>query len=62
MKRDLSFDYMALGCQQTVIAEGWYGAALDNWSHAAPALTLLQLARRAALWEAILTIYLPSPY
>jgi hypothetical protein len=34
---------------------GWYGAALDNWSHAAPALTLLQLAQRADLWEAILT-------
>jgi hypothetical protein len=35
--------------------QGWYAAALDNWSHAAPALTLLQLAQRADLWEAILT-------
>lgn len=35
--------------------QGWYGAALDNWSHAAPALTLLQLAQRPDLWEAILT-------
>ena len=32
--------------------QGWYGAALDNWSHAAPALTLLQLAQRADVWEA----------
>ena len=35
--------------------QGWYSAALDNWSHAAPALTLVQLAQRADLWEAILT-------
>jgi hypothetical protein len=35
--------------------KGWYDAALDNWSHAAPALTLPQLAQRADLWEAILT-------
>jgi hypothetical protein len=33
--------------------QGWYGAALDNWSHAAPALTLLQLAQRADVWEAL---------
>jgi hypothetical protein len=31
--------------------EGWSGAALDNWSHGAPALTLLQLAQRADVWE-----------
>jgi hypothetical protein len=35
--------------------QGWEGAALENWGHAAPALTLLQLAQRADLWEAILT-------
>jgi hypothetical protein len=34
--------------------QGWYGAALDNWSHGAPALTLLQLAQRADLWEALI--------
>jgi hypothetical protein len=33
--------------------QGWYGAALDNWSHAAPALTLVQLAQRADIWEAL---------
>jgi hypothetical protein len=33
--------------------QGWYEAALDNWSHAAPALTLSQLAQRADLWEAL---------
>jgi hypothetical protein len=33
--------------------QGWYGAALDNWSHAAPALTLLQVAQRADLWKAV---------
>lgn len=32
--------------------QGWDGAALDNWSHGAPALTLLQLAHRADVWEA----------
>ena len=32
--------------------QGWYGAALDNWSHAAPALTLLQLAQRVDVWNA----------
>jgi hypothetical protein len=31
---------------------GWYDAALDNWSQGAPALTLLQLAQRADVWEA----------
>lgn len=35
--------------------QGWDGPALDNWSQGAPALTLLQLAERADLWEAILT-------
>ena len=35
--------------------QGWYGAALDNWSHAAPALTLLQLAQRADLGKAVFT-------
>ena len=32
--------------------QGWYAAALDNWSHAAPALTLVQLAQRADVWRA----------
>jgi hypothetical protein len=32
---------------------GWYDAALDNWSHAGPALTLLQLAQRADLSRAL---------
>jgi hypothetical protein len=32
--------------------KGWYDAALDNWSHAAPALTLLQLVQRTDVWEA----------
>jgi hypothetical protein len=32
--------------------QGWYDAALDNWSHGAPALTLIQLAQRADVWEA----------
>jgi hypothetical protein len=31
--------------------QGWYGTALDNWSQGAPALTLLQLAQRADVWE-----------
>jgi hypothetical protein len=32
--------------------QGWYDAALDNWSQAAPALTLIQLTQRADVWEA----------
>jgi hypothetical protein len=32
--------------------QGWAGAALDNWSQGAPALTLIQLAQRADVWEA----------
>jgi hypothetical protein len=32
--------------------KGWYGAALDNWSQGAPALTLMQLAQRPDIWEA----------
>ena len=35
--------------------EGWYGAALDNWSHAAPAMSLPQLAQRADLWISLFT-------
>jgi hypothetical protein len=35
--------------------QGWYGAALENWSHAAPPLTFLQLVQRADLWEIVLT-------
>jgi hypothetical protein len=34
--------------------QGWYDAALDNWSHGAPALTLSQLAQRADVWEAFI--------
>ncbi len=33
--------------------QGWYGAALVNWSHGAPALNLMQLTLRADLWEAL---------
>ena len=32
--------------------QGWNDAALDNWSQGAPALTLVQLAQRADVWEA----------
>jgi hypothetical protein len=32
--------------------QGWDGAALDNWSQGAPALTLMQLAQRPDVWEA----------
>lgn len=32
---------------------GWYGAALDNWSHGAPALGLFQLMQRADVWETL---------
>ncbi len=32
--------------------QGWYDAALANWSHGAPALTLLQLAQRVDVWKA----------
>ena len=32
--------------------QGWYGAALANWSRGAPALTLLQLAQRVDVWKA----------
>jgi hypothetical protein len=32
--------------------QGWYDAALDNWSHGASALTLFQLAQRPDVWEA----------
>jgi hypothetical protein len=35
--------------------QGWDGAALDNWSQGAPALTLMQLAQRADVWEAFVT-------
>jgi len=35
--------------------QGWEGDALENWSHAAPALTLLQLVQRADLWGALVT-------
>jgi hypothetical protein len=33
--------------------QGWYAAALDNWSQGAPALTLVQLVERADVWEAL---------
>jgi hypothetical protein len=32
--------------------QGWHDAALDNWSQGEPALTLMQLAQRADVWEA----------
>jgi hypothetical protein len=35
--------------------QGWEGDALENWSHAAPALTLLHLVQRADLWGALVT-------
>jgi hypothetical protein len=35
--------------------QGWSQAAIDNWSHGASALTLLQLAQRADVWEIALT-------
>jgi hypothetical protein len=34
--------------------QGWPDAALDNWSQGAPALSLIQLARRADVWEAFI--------
>jgi hypothetical protein len=33
--------------------QGWGDAAMDNWSHGASALTLLQLAHRADVWESL---------
>jgi hypothetical protein len=32
--------------------QGWPDAALDNWSQGEPALSLIQLAQRADVWEA----------
>jgi hypothetical protein len=32
----------------------WAGAAMDNWSHGASALTLLQIAQRADVWRLLL--------
>jgi hypothetical protein len=34
--------------------QGWYDAALDNWSQGAPSLTLVQLVERADVWAALL--------
>ncbi len=34
---------------------GWGQAAIDNWSHGSSALTLLQLAQRADVWEAMVS-------
>jgi hypothetical protein len=33
-------------------SQGWDGAALDNWSQGEAALSLIQLAQRADVWEA----------
>jgi hypothetical protein len=35
--------------------QGWYGTALDNWSHGEPALGLFQLAQRADAWGALVS-------
>ena len=36
-------------------SKAWDQAAMDNWGRGGPALTLMQLTRRATLWNAGMT-------
>jgi hypothetical protein len=57
--RKMKLPQMALVALWTLTAgalalwvQGWDQAAIDNWSHGAPALTLSQLAQYAGAWKA----------